>query len=287
MVRIKCYSGLLRNGYLCLSPRITEKLSVNFCTQTTPKSTVDHDDVKNLNSLSHEWWNPNGSLKALHSMNVLRVPFIRDGLISTEAVDKSNLNTGKVLKDVKILEVGCGGGILTEPLARLHANVTGLDPGEDLLAVAKEHLAKNSSDLQSRVTYLGETVEDHAQANVGKYDAIVASEVLEHVTNKAAFLEACVLALRPGGSIFLTTLNRTNVSWLLGIQVAENILSLLPKNTHQWEKFITPEELERLLKDNNCSVSLTHGMTYEFWRNTWAWSECMDINFAMHAVKDD
>lgn len=260
-------------------------MSAKYSTQSTSTS-VDHDDVKNLNSLSQEWWNPNGSLKALHSMNALRVPFIRDGLISTGAIDKSNLNTGKVLENVQILEVGCGGGILTEPLARLHANVTGLDPGADLLKVAKEHLELNN-DLQQRVQYCAETVEEHSRANIGKYDAIVASEVLEHVTNKSGFLEACTLALRPGGSIFLTTLNRTNLSWLLGIQIAENVLRLLPRNTHTWDKFITPEELERLLKDNNCSVSLIHGMKYEFWKNHWEWSQCMDINYAIHAVKDE
>lgn len=260
-------------------------MSAKYSTQSTSTS-VDHDDVKNLNSLSQEWWNPNGSLKALHSMNALRVPFIRDGLISTGAIDKSNLNTGKVLENVQILEVGCGGGILTEPLARLHANVTGLDPGADLLKVAKEHLEQNN-DLQQRVQYCAETVEEHSRANVGKYDAIVASEVLEHVTNKSGFLEACILALRPGGSIFLTTLNRTNLSWLLGIQIAESVLRLLPRNTHTWDKFITPEELERLLIDNNCSVSLIHGMKYEFWKNHWEWSQCMDINYAIHAVKDE
>lgn len=116
---------------------------------------------------------------------------------------------------------------------------------------------------------------------------MVASEVIEHVTNKSEFLEACTLALRPGGSIFLTTLNRTNLSWLLGIQIAENVLNLLPQNTHSWDKFISPEELERLLKDNNCSVALIHGMKYEFLNNQWHWSDCKDINYAMHAIKDE
>lgn len=264
---------------------VNQKLSAKYCTQSTSHS-IDHDDVENLNSLSYDWWNPNGTLKALHSMNVIRVPFIRDGLISTGAVQKSNQNTTKILENVNILEVGCGGGILTEPLARLHANVMGLDPGADLLKVAKEHLELNK-ELYSRIQYCAETIEEHSRANVGKYDAVVASEVLEHVTNKSGFLKACTLALKPGGSIFLTTLNRTNLSWLLGIQIAENILQLLPRNTHLWDKFIMPEELERILKDNNCSVALIHGMKYEFWKNKWDWSECSDINYAVHAIKDE
>lgn len=112
--------------------------------------------------MSYDWWNPNGSLKALHSMNVIRVPFIRDGLISTGVVDKSNINTSRVLENVKILEVGCGGGILTEPLARLHALVTGLDPGVDLLKVAREHLEQNK-ELEQRIQYCAESVEEHAR----------------------------------------------------------------------------------------------------------------------------
>uniref|UniRef100_A0A336KST0 Ubiquinone biosynthesis O-methyltransferase, mitochondrial n=1 Tax=Culicoides sonorensis TaxID=179676 RepID=A0A336KST0_CULSO len=281
MVKIKSYLKLFQKSYLFLNRSIVYK---SYCTKSTSQS-IDHDDVKNLNNFSNDWWNSDGPLKALHSMNDIRVPFIRDGLISNKIVQKHNINTIRVLENVKILEVGCGGGILTEPLARLHGRVTGLDPGADLLKVAKEHLLLDK-ELENRIQYCAETVEDHAKANVEKYDAVVASEVLEHVSNKAGFLEACIMALRPGGSLFLTTLNRTNLSWLLGILVAENVLNLLPPGTHSWDKFTTPEELERLLKDNNCSVSLIHGMKYEFWCNQWDWTECLEINYAVHAIKN-
>lgn len=241
--------------------------------------------MKNLNKLANEWWSPGGYLKALHSMNQLRVPFIRDGLISSGSVPKENINTAHVLKGLEILEVGCGGGILTEPLARLRANMTGLDPAEDLLRVAKEHISRNE-ELSKRIIYRSETIESHSCQNVGRYDAVIASEVLEHVNDKPSFLESCVLALKPGGSIFITTINKTNLSWLGGVVAAENILKLVPKDTHDWEKFISPEEIERILQDFNCTTVLVHGMAYKFWIDEWEWSQFKDINFVLHATKD-
>lgn len=218
-------------------------------------------------------------------MNHLRVPFIRDGLISAGSVSKANVNTAHVLDRLELLEVGCGGGILTEPLARLHAKVTGLDPADDLLRVANEHSSKDPK-IASRIQYRSETIEDHARINVGKYDAVIASEVLEHVNDKPSFLESCVLALKPGGSIFITTINKTNLSWVGGIIVAENVLNLVPKNTHDWEKFVPPEEIERILQDLNCTTILVHGIAYKVWSDEWEWSRCKDINYAIHAVKD-
>lgn len=241
--------------------------------------------MNNLNKLADQWWSRHGFLKALHSMNQLRVPFIRDGLISAGSIAKENINTSHVLKGVEILEVGCGGGILTEPLARLHAKITGLDPADDLLRIASEHLSKDS-EISKRIQYKSETIEDHARQNIGKYDAVIASEVLEHVNDKPSFLESCVLALKPGGSIFITTINKTNLSWFGGIIIAENVLSLVPKNTHDWEKFISPDEIERILQDLNCSTLVVHGIAYKFWCDEWEWSKCKDINFAIHAVKD-
>ena len=218
-------------------------------------------------------------------MNSLRVPLIRDGLISTGCVPKDQIRMPTVLAGLNILEVGCGGGILTEALARIRANVTGIDPGEKLIEVAKEHAAQDASKLVNQIQYLVETIEDHAKKNTEKYDAVVASEVLEHVNDKVFFLEHCVMALKAGGSIFITTLNKTTVSWLGGIVAAEHILKLVPENTHDWDKFISPVDLQRYLKTFNCSTILIHGMMYEFWKNDWSWCKCTDINYALQAVK--
>ncbi|EDS36045.1 3-demethylubiquinone-9 3-methyltransferase [Culex quinquefasciatus] len=245
---------------------------------------VDQREVDTLGKLSEEWWTPSGPLKGLHSMNALRVPLIRDGLISTGLVPKEQMRTPQVLSGLNVLEVGCGGGILTEALARIRANVVGIDPGEKLIQVAREH-AELDRKLAGRIRYEVETIEEHAQANLDRYDAVVASEVLEHVQNKVSFLEHCVMALKPGGSIFITTLDKTTASWLGGIVAAEYLLKLVPENTHDWEKFISPLDVQRILKTLNCETILVHGMAYEFWRNSWSWCKKTDINYALQAVK--
>ena len=194
-------------------------------------------------------------------------------------------NTSMVLKDLNILEVGCGGGILTEALARIHANVTGIDPGDRLINVAKDHLRLDSK-ISDRIQYSVETIEAHSIRNQEKYDAVIASEVLEHVQDKVSFLEHCIMALKPGGSIFITTLNKTTISWLGGIIAAEYIFKLLPQNTHDWDKFISPIDTERILSSFNCTPVLIHGMAYDFLRNQWCWSQFTQINYAIHAVKN-
>lgn len=208
---------------------------------------MDAGELQTLGSFAGKWWNESGPVKALHSMNSVRVPFIREGLIATEKINASNINTNKVLEGVKILEVGCGGGILTESLARLHGEVVGIDPGIDVLQVAIEHSAMDPT-VSPFIVYRNETIEDHIKENEGKYDAVVVSEVIEHVVNKELFLEACCKAVNKNGSLFLTTLNRTTFSWLGAIVVAENILNLVPKNTHDWDKFIQPVEIQRILE---------------------------------------
>ena len=222
-------------------------------------------------------------MKGLHAYNRIRVPLIRDGLISTGAVKEDKINRPNVLEGLKILEVGCGAGILTEALAKLRANVTALDPSETLLSTAREHL-KDHKDIN--VEYTCETIENHAQNNQQKYDAVVASEVLEHVNDQKSFLKSCVDTMKPGGSIFITTFNKTQASWLAGIIAAEYILNLVPKNTHDWNLFISPAEVENILKELNCSTVLVHGMRYEFWRNTCVWQSCTAVNYALHAVKN-
>lgn len=245
---------------------------------------VNLTDVQHHAELSNEWWDPNGPMKGLHAYNKLRVPLIRDGLISTGVIQDEKINKTNVLQGTKILEVGCGAGILTEALAKLKANVTALEPSEKLLSTAREHF----QNLQGiNVDYTCETIENHAENNKEKYDAVVASEVLEHVVDQKSFLKACVETLKPGGSIFITTLNKTQASWLGGIIMAEHVLDLVPKNTHDWNLFISPAQVEKILKELNCSTVLVHGMRYEFWRNSCEWSSCTDINYALQAVKNE
>lgn len=238
-------------------------------------------DVQHHAEFSKDWWNPNGPMKGLHAINSLRVPLIRDGLISTGIVKNENVNKQNVLEGVKILEVGCGAGILTEALGKLKASVTAIDPSEELLETARNRQA------ELKVEYICDTIENHAQTNQSKYDAVVASEVLEHVVDQKSFLNACVETLKPGGSIFITTFNKTQASWLAGIVAAEHILNLVPKNTHDWNLFVSPAEVQKILKQSNCSTVLVHGICYEFWRNTAVWTSCTKVNYALHAVKNE
>nr|CAD7195487.1 unnamed protein product [Timema douglasi] len=257
------------------------------------QSTVDEDDVGNYSKLSDRWWDEGGEMRALHTMNTLRiyfysivcrVPFIRDGLISSGQTNPSFNETNHPLEGLKILEVGCGGGILTEPLARLGAEVTGVDASDSMIETAQLH-ANKDPEIASRLTYIHSTIEEHTSTHHEFYNAVIASEVLEHVTEKNLFVEACSSALKPSGSFFVTTLNRTMLTWVGGILLAEYVLRLLPQGTHDYNKCIHPHETQSLLSKHGCNTVLVHGMCYNFLSNQWKWSNNTVINYAVHTIK--
>ncbi|KZC11377.1 PREDICTED: ubiquinone biosynthesis O-methyltransferase, mitochondrial [Dufourea novaeangliae] len=261
--------------------RLTEQVEHSTKSSIVKKSTVDVTTVEHHSKLSNQWWDVNGELCALHSLNPLRVQFVRDGLANTGMqVETPYLP----LEGTKILDVGCGGGLLSEPLARIGAEVTGIDASSELIKTAKQH-ASLDLNLDGRLNYVQAVMEDYYAKNKERYDAVVASEVLEHVNNKELFLKYCVDTLIPGGSIFLTTLNKTLPSWLGGIIAAEHVLKLVPTGTHDWNKFITPAEIQRLLETCGCKTKLIHGMFYNPLKNEWFWTSSTAINYAVHAVK--
>ncbi|XP_043468905.1 ubiquinone biosynthesis O-methyltransferase, mitochondrial-like [Leptopilina heterotoma] len=269
-----CFKTIIRN-------RSTEPTRAMEAVVKAKSPTIDIEDVSRFSQISETWWNISGEMKPLHALNPLRIQFIRDGLanIGHEAQDPC-----QPLEGISIIEVGCGGGILSEPLARIGANMTGIDPSVELIKCAKKHAALDSS-LSKRLNYIQTSVEELAQSNSKKYDAVVASEVLEHVADQETFLKYCTDLLRPGGSIFLTTMNKTFPSWLGGIIAAEYILKLVPIGTHDWNKFISPRETRRLLEKYNCRTKLVHGMVYNPLKNEWYWSSLTPINYAIHAIK--
>lgn len=233
-----------------------------------------------------EWWDEkDGPLKALHAMNAIRIPLIRTGLLNTGRLKEDEVETHPdYLNGIKVLDVGCGGGILSIPLSRLGAEVTGIDPSPELVEVAnKESIARLPAD--SKIRFLTETIEDHEKQNQEMYDVVVLSEVIEHVTKKEEFIEICVRTLKPAGSIFFTTINRTMASWLGAIVTAEYILNLLPRGTHDWEKFPTPEELKKYLERAGCKTMLQSGILYQPLSNEWFWMPNTSINYVLHAVK--
>ncbi|KAK4883899.1 hypothetical protein RN001_000170 [Aquatica leii] len=250
----------------------------------TKNSTVDQQQITNFNELKTNWWIEDGIMKPLHSLNKIRVPFVRDGLINTGLVHKQFVNTPQPLKNLQLLEVGCGGGILTEPLARLGCTITGIDAASDLINLAKEH--KKQDPRLTCIHYNFDTVENHALTHAGKYDGVVASEVIEHVNDKDVFLKSCVACLKPKGSIFLTTLNQTMLTWIFGIIVSENVLRIVPKGAHEWDKLMQPHRLQKLLEDNGCRTRVIHGMFYNFLTNNWSWISDTSVSYAIHAIKN-
>lgn len=218
-------------------------------------------------------------------IEISRVPFIRDGLVSRNYTNKDYIGTSKVLNGINILEVGCGGGILTESLGRLNANVTAIDLGEDLISEAKNHLEKYQTHLKSKINYRVESIECHSKENQNKYDAIIVSEVIEHIENKPEFLTLCLDTLKPGGSIFITTLNKTAPLWFFGIFMAEQVFNIVPEGTHHWDKLISPQDMQRLLDSLGCQTVSTNGYVYEFWKNSWLWTANTDFCYAIQAIK--
>ena len=249
-------------------------------------STVNQAEVDKFSAMSSDWWNPRGVCKPLHSMNRLRVPLVRDGLMETGVADPAMADTDMPLQGVRILDVGCGAGILSEALARIGADVTGIDACHDNIEAAKHH-AEAAGDSLGNLRYICTSVEELAEAGPESYDAVVASEVVEHVANPEMFVAVMAGLARPRGSVFLTTLSRTRLSWLVAILGAEYVAGLLPRGTHDWDKFITPRDLQKLVEAAGCQTRLVHGMAYNPLANSWCWIGDTSVNYALHAVKLD
>ncbi|XP_054714201.1 ubiquinone biosynthesis O-methyltransferase, mitochondrial-like isoform X1 [Uloborus diversus] len=249
------------------------------CTASfSSNATVNPREIEKFTTKANEWWDK--ELVLLHSMNSVRVPFIRDGLLSMSGMPKK---TAHPLKGYSIIDVGCGGGILSEPLARLGANVTGLDPGHQNIEKAIEH-ASLDEKLKDKLTYVCDTVENHI-SSPSKYDAVVCSEVVEHVDNLEMFVSHCVEITKDGGSLFFTTINRTALSYLLSIVFGEYITGLIPRGTHDWNKFVQPKELCHILESLNCRVVSVQGFMYNPVTKSFGWCPNTSNSYALHAVK--
>lgn len=247
---------------------------------STSRTTVDKEEVKRFSVLARKWWDEEGVYGPLHSMNDLRVPFIRDSLLKTVA----NHQPGIPLNGMKILDVGCGGGLLTEPLGRLGALVTGIDPVDENITTAERHKAFDPV-LDKRVEYRACALEDIVDDCAETFDAVIASEVVEHMIDLETFVQCCYRVLKPGGSLFITTINRTQLSYALGIVFAEQIAGIVARDTHSWEKFVSPEKLESILESNGLSVQTVAGMLYNPLSGHWRWTKNTSLNYAAHAVK--
>jgi len=237
-------------------------------------STVDAAEVAKFSRLSEEWWNPAGKMAPLHNINPLRLAYIRDAACRKF---ERNVKSLSCLSDLRILDIGCGGGLLCEPFARLGAEVIGVDPSAANIAAAKLHADKGHLSIDYRCT----TVEEMDVRE--RFDIVLAMEVVEHVSDVGLFLSRCAAMLKPGGVMVVSTLNRNWKSFALAIVGAEYVLRWLPRGTHRWEKFITPDELAKYLLDNRLVVTEESGVVFSPFTGRWSLSSDMDVNYMVVA----
>lgn len=230
---------------------------------------IDVNEINKFSQLASQWWDPNGQCKPLHIINPLRVDYIQQQCGS--------------LQHKEILDVGCGGGILSESLAKLGANVTGIDLADQSLAVAKLHAEQNGLTI----TYKKQTVEDLANQTPAQYDVITCMELLEHVPDPTSIISACVKLLKPNGKLFLSTINRNHKARLLLILGAEYIAKLVPKGTHDFNRFIRPSELMTWVERSGLEVKDVIGMEYHLLRNKFKLSTNIDVNYILLAQKHE
>jgi 2-polyprenyl-6-hydroxyphenyl methylase / 3-demethylubiquinone-9 3-methyltransferase len=240
-------------------------------------STIDPAEVARFERVAETWWDSRGPMRALHKFNPVRLAYIRDEACRRFDRDPKGV---RPLEGLSILDVGCGGGLLCEPLARLGAVVTGLDPAAANIAVAKRHAAHSGIP----VGYRSETVES-VVARGERFDVVLAMEVVEHVTDVPAFVRACGAAVKPGGILVMATLNRTLRAFALAIVGAEYVLGWLPRGTHQWEKFVTPDELGMAVDAAGLSVVEVRGVVYNPLRDQWTLARDTSVNYMALALR--
>lgn len=243
----------------------------------SPRSTIDPAEVERFSALAAEWWNPSGKFRTLHKFNPVRLAYIRDQVAARFGRDP---HAARPFDGLRILDIGCGGGLLCEPMARLGAKVVGADASETNIAVARLHAAESKVDIDYRAT----TAE--ALADAGEtFDVILNMEVVEHVADVGLFVGKCGEMVRPGGVMFVATINRTLKALGLAILGAEYVLRWLPRGTHQYGKLVRPEELERALTLAGLAVIDRTGVTYSPLSDRWQRSRDMDVNYMVLAEK--
>ncbi len=241
------------------------------------RTTIDAGEVERFSALAAEWWNPNGKFRPLHKFNPVRLTYIRDHVASHFGRDP---RAPKPFEKLRILDIGCGGGLLCEPMARLGAEVVGADASETNIEVAKLHAA----EAKVKVDYRAVTAEELAEAGE-KFDVILNMEVVEHVSDINLFIEACGKLLKPGGIMFVATINRTLKALGLAIVGAEYVLRWLPRGTHQFGKLVRPDELERALNAAGMNVVERVGVTYNPLADRWQRSTDIDVNYMVLVEK--
>ena len=244
-------------------------------TASNAANSIDAAEIARFDAIGEDWWNPEGSMRALHRINPVRIAWLRDLIAGHFGLDAQ---APRPLAGMTILDIGCGAGLLAEPLSRMGASVTGLDPAPRNIEIARRHADETGADLR----YRAGTIEELAFEPT-RFDVVLAMEVVEHVNAMPSFVaEACSL-VRPDGLFAASTLNRTLKCFALAIIGAEYVLGWLPKGTHQWEQFVTPEELRGALRAAGFKAAHRSGMIYDPLRGEWRLSRDMSVNYMLGA----
>ena len=240
-------------------------------------STINSDEIQKFSKLADEWWDVNGKFKPLHMFNPIRIEYILDKITQHFKLDNEKK---LLLKNLEILDIGCGGGLISEPMARLGGNVTGIDAGEKNIKIASLHCKKSNL----KINYLNKSPEQLTEKE--KFDIILNLEVVEHVDDLDLYLQSCYNLLKTNGLMFTATINRTLISYVKAIIGAEYILRLLPIGTHDWNKFIKPEELEKKLSSKKFTTNDIQGLEFNPIFSKWKKSDNLSVNYIICSSKN-
>ena len=239
-------------------------------------SSVNKKEIEKFSKMAAEWWDPSGKFKPLHKFNPIRIKYIKENIISSFKLKNNN----KPLEKINILDIGCGGGLLSEPMTRLGAKVTGIDASDKNIQIAKLHAKKNKLNIN----YLCTSPEKIKVKK--KFDVILNMEIIEHVEDVNFFINSCSKLLKKDGIMFVATLNKTFKSYMFAIIGAEYVLRWLPIGTHDWEKFIKPEDLKEILSKNNLKLEKLNGINFDIVKDEWNISRDTSVNYIAKFIKN-
>ena len=240
-------------------------------------TTINKEEIQKFSELADEWWDVNGKFKPLHMFNPVRIEYILHEITKHFKLDRKKK---LLLKDLEILDIGCGGGLISEPMARLGGNVTGIDAAEKNIKVASLHSKKSNL----KINYLNQSPEQLKEKE--KFDIILNLEIVEHVDNLDLYLQSCYNLLKRNGLMFTATINRTLTSYIKAIIGAEYILRWLPIGTHDWNKFVKPEELQKKLTDKKFTTKNIKGLEFNPIFNKWKKSDTLSVNYIICSLKN-
>ncbi|MDA9679338.1 bifunctional 2-polyprenyl-6-hydroxyphenol methylase/3-demethylubiquinol 3-O-methyltransferase UbiG [Candidatus Pelagibacter sp.] len=239
-------------------------------------NSINKKEIEKFSKIAEEWWDPNGKFKPLHNFNPIRIRYIKENIIKDFKIKSSD----KPLKNIKLLDIGCGGGLLSEPMCRLGANVVGIDASKKNIEVAKFHAKKNKLNINYKVA------SPEILKNKTRFDVILNMEIVEHVNDIDFFIKESSKLLKKNGIMFIATLNKTLKSYVFAIVGAEYILKWLPIGTHDWEKFVKPNKLISITKKNNLSLKKLDGMNFNILDNSWKVTSDISVNYITKFIKN-